>query len=142
MVGTIAHQMLAFALRANANRDAFILVGIQLEEVAATFAFDVGKVVDRILVLCAVASQFLAKIGVIAPIPIVTTFRECHSGSDAERFDSPSGGMHHCAPDRRLGAIVDSAEFCRISILAIVLDASRRLEETYVMWDVGVFASW
>lgn len=92
VVCTIAHQMFVFALRANANCDTLIFVGIKLEEVTAAFKFDVGKIVDRIVVLFAVPSKLFAKIGVIVPIPIVTTFRECHKGSDAERPDSSSRG--------------------------------------------------
>jgi len=89
VVRTVAHQMFVFALRANANRDALILVGIQFEKVRAAFAFDVSKVINGVFVLCAVPGQFLAKVSVIVPIPIATTFRESHRFSDAERSHSP-----------------------------------------------------
>ncbi len=83
VVCTIAHQVFVAALRASTHGYALILVGIQFEEVTAAFAFDVRKVIDRILVLCAVPSQLLAKIGVIISVPIVAAFRESHRSSDA-----------------------------------------------------------
>ena len=71
-------------LRTNANRNAFVFVGDKFKQIGATLAFDVGEVVDRILVLFAVPRHLGTNISVIVPIPVVTTFCECHLFVGAE----------------------------------------------------------
>jgi hypothetical protein len=76
-------------LRTNANCNAFVFVGDKFKQIGATLAFDVGEVVDRILVLFAVPRHLGTNISVIVPIPVVTTFCECHRFVGAELINIP-----------------------------------------------------
>jgi hypothetical protein len=72
-VGTVTHQVFDTALAASTNGYARVFVRQKVECIVATFASDIGEVVNRIRIPIAVASQFGANVRVIVTVPVFAT---------------------------------------------------------------------